>query len=279
MKERTNDPAGPAEARRADHGITITEVEAPASRPLRRDRDGQCIGHLPVLQASCLCGWLSPIVPSRQHATAAGQEHTEQVRVSPIGDNLPPRDYLADVAASVAERIRERGTVLTVDELATVAMALDCNASDLLPAHLDPRISFPRVGQLARPCAPSTLSMPSPDDLEFKQDDADPYIGKCPDWCQALDGVHRIESCDEDRYHFGEIVRVPIRALTAERFTYLDTEGYILGHVEVYLLHNVLRADPHLHLDVNGTTVGVNLTLDEGERIGRTLLAMVEAAR
>lgn len=43
-----------------DHGIIITEVHAPAGRPL---------------QASCLCGWLSPVVPSRPRAGREGQDH------------------------------------------------------------------------------------------------------------------------------------------------------------------------------------------------------------
>lgn len=47
-----------------DHGITIVQVRLPAGTPFR---------------AACLCGWQSPIVPSRPRANAAGEEHLRQV--------------------------------------------------------------------------------------------------------------------------------------------------------------------------------------------------------
>lgn len=104
-----------------DHGITITEVHLPAGTPLR---------------ASCLCSWQSPIVPSRPRAVAAGNQHTAEVCVGPsgIGNTDPIR--VDRVAQAVADRMCQRGVVLDVDEMATVAMALDCSAADLLPLHL-----------------------------------------------------------------------------------------------------------------------------------------------
>ena len=106
-----------------DHGITITEVHLPAGTPL---------------QASCLCGWQSPIVPSRPRAVAEGQSHTAEVCSGTQTSGVSSLDtpYLDQVAQAVAERICTRGVVLSVDELATIAMALDCRASDLLPPYV-----------------------------------------------------------------------------------------------------------------------------------------------
>ena len=136
MPEATNDRAQNPEARRGvmtpDHGITITEVHLPAGTPLR---------------ASCLCGWQSPIVPSRPQAKAhadvhdseVAREHARTVRESIEGRGVSSLDtpYLDQVAQAIAERICTRGVILDVDELAAIAAVLECSAADLLPCHLE----------------------------------------------------------------------------------------------------------------------------------------------
>ena len=94
-----------------DHGITINEVHLPAGTPLR---------------ASCLCGWQSAIVPSRPRAVDEGTAHLA----------VSAWRYRDRVAESIAQRVRERDTAPTFDEIATIASALDCSAADLLPLHL-----------------------------------------------------------------------------------------------------------------------------------------------
>ena len=118
-------------------------------------------------------------------------------------------------------------------------------------------------------------------DLEIEADQPDPFMDECPRWCESVGRPHPIEGHECDRSHYGQVVRVPLRNLSAH-YCLSDDYGparYELAHAEMYLRRPPLHREAQVQVNLNATNVGALLTLVEAEQIGRALLVMVEAAR
>jgi hypothetical protein len=124
-----------------------------------------------------------------------------------------------------------------------------------------------------------TATITGPVEIPWSQ--ADPYIGECPPWCeQALAGEpHKVESSDEDRWHYGPMQYVPVRSLMFEASGLHSGErpAYVAGQLQAYPRLNVLHRDPQIWLGEGESNKGWTLTVDEARHLAEALLEIVDA--
>jgi hypothetical protein len=107
----------------------------------------------------------------------------------------------------------------------------------------------------------------------------DPFYDHCPPWCDDAGTGHRIvESCDDDRTHWGERIGIPIRSLTLETPELGDGQ-YILRTAELYLKRNVLHREPQIWLGQDESNGGFELSLCEADQLAHVLSALVAQGR
>lgn len=110
----------------------------------------------------------------------------------------------------------------------------------------------------------------------------DPYMTPCPAWCDRAGESHdMVATEDSDRMHYGGHVHVPVRSIDASYHGGGSRRAatVTLGSADLYLQQNVREVAPTIWLGKGETSERFELTLDEAEAVGRTLLALVEAAR
>ncbi|MFI0354274.1 DUF6907 domain-containing protein [Actinomadura sp. 9N407] len=110
----------------------------------------------------------------------------------------------------------------------------------------------------------------------------------CPSWCEVGD-AHKDKDHIADRFHFGPATHITLTAeepplgpgvtpdgkgWTGKSVPYDDP-----AHADVYLLQHYRELGPRLWVGRADSPIGINLTLDEAERVALEILKRVAAGR
>jgi hypothetical protein len=146
-----------------------------------------------------------------------------------------------------------------------------------------PRTKVPQRGRIVAALDAGTMRHPVvlPDgtltDIGFATRSRDPFYDKCPAWCEdaALGHLH-VETCDDDRNHYGPTVTVPLRLVSGHNET--DRHEVVLASVSMWLQRNVREREPMIWLGRDEGEGGLDLTIDEARTIAEALRRLCDEA-